>query len=104
MFFHALYELTGRLFAGRAYEDGMPGILYSLYWTMYWVSVFAELWEAEGRPAEADRQVRRWGRLLHWPGTAVYLVLRLMQRRRRRRARRRIGQGTRQIGGPEEPQ
>jgi len=57
-------QVERRMVNGRAYEDGMPGLLVVLYWCVYFLTVHAELWEAEGRTAEFDRQIGRWGRRL----------------------------------------
>lgn len=80
MFFHIMYEFLRRAYAGRAYEDGMPGLLTALYWTFYRLNIDASLWEAEGRPAAADAQVRRWGRRTGWIGRLLFRFLMLARR------------------------
>lgn len=58
------FQFVGRMVDGRAYEDGMPGLLTTLYFAIYFLTVQAEMWEAEGRSTEYDQQILRWGRRL----------------------------------------
>jgi len=79
---------ANRMLEGRAYEDGMPGLLASLYWSVYDLTIHAELWEAEGRTQRFDKHIMRWGRRL----TPLYLGLR-GAKRFTARVRTRLGQG-----------
>jgi glycosyltransferase involved in cell wall biosynthesis len=56
--------LLNQLMDGRAYEDGMAGLLTALYWSVYHMTIYAALWEAEGKPEQFDAQIQRWGRRL----------------------------------------
>ncbi|MDB5058670.1 MAG: glycosyl transferase family protein [Chloroflexi bacterium] len=54
-------QFVGRMVDGRAYEDGMPGLLTAIYFAIYHLTIHAELWEAEGRPTSFDWWIRKWG-------------------------------------------
>ena len=51
-----------RMFLQRGYEDGMVGLVTSLFWTFYTFATYAQFWEAEGRTKKYDKQVIKWGK------------------------------------------
>jgi glycosyltransferase involved in cell wall biosynthesis len=60
-------EFVRRFLIGRSYRDGMAGFLHSSYFAIERLSIEAEMWELEGRPASADRTLRRWGAVVGAP-------------------------------------
>jgi hypothetical protein len=75
-------EFLTRMFAGRAYEDGMAGLLVAVYWAVYRFSVYAAFWEAEGRSRRFDRKIARWGKRLRWLGMLPLRLERIRWRKR----------------------
>lgn len=67
---------ANRMADGRAYEDGMPGLLTALYWAIYDLTIEAEIWEAEGRSSKFDPSIQHWGRRF----ARVYRVARAIKR------------------------
>jgi len=68
------HEFFSRMFFGRAYEDGMAGLLMSLYFAFYKLNMYAELWEAEGRPHTFDKRMAKWGKRLRRPAITLYRI------------------------------
>ena len=74
-------EFFERMFRGRAYEDGMAGLLAAAYFTVYRFTIYATLWEAEGRSRRFDQTIVRWGRRLHWLGMLPLFLERTFRRK-----------------------
>jgi glycosyltransferase involved in cell wall biosynthesis len=64
-------QIVERMIEGRAYEDGIHGLLIVFYWCVYHATAHAELWESEGRTTEYDSDIGRWGRRI----SGTYRVL-----------------------------
>jgi len=69
-------EFYTRFVIGKAYEDGVAGFFASLYFSFYKFTIYAELWEKEGRTKDYDQRLRRWGRRWRKPLIAVVKLTR----------------------------
>lgn len=52
---------------GKAYQDGISGLLSALYFMFYQFTIWASLWEAEGRTRADDPWISRQGKRLRGP-------------------------------------
>jgi (heptosyl)LPS beta-1,4-glucosyltransferase len=84
MLYRSMREFGGRYIAGRAYEDGLPGLFFAWMYTVYEMGVQMELWQLQGSPAAGDRALRRTGRVVGEPLRWVFPLW--MRRRDRARA------------------
>ncbi|MHB0856225.1 MAG: glycosyltransferase family 2 protein [Anaerolineae bacterium] len=55
---------VGRGLVYRATQSGMPGLMALGYAVFYRFTVWARLWELQGKSRAADRPIRRWGNVL----------------------------------------
>jgi len=69
-------QVTHQMVDGRAYEDGLGGLLAVTYLAIYTITVYAELWDADGRSREFDGRIERWGRR----AARVYIAARAVGR------------------------
>lgn len=76
-------QIGARFFLRRGYEDGIAGLLSACYRALYQLTIYAELWEAEGRTAAYDPVIRRWGRIIAAPLGIAYALYWIVRHRRR---------------------
>lgn len=76
-------QIGARFLLRRGYEDGIVGLLTACYDAIYQLTIYAELWETEGRTAAYDPAIRRWGRSIAAPLGIAYALFWLVRYRRR---------------------